>query len=153
MNFTTNKPANEQVKKDNKEDKKPSKTREKLDRLMKLAEAMQSNLDRLPFAPHFNFSTKKAYSGKNEFYLEIEKSEKGYTSNFWIGYHQLKELGGHIKKGSEGCPVTVYSEYKKKEKNESGQEAETTNRFFRVYNVFNMDCVEIPEQQADEAAA
>ena len=58
-----------------------------------------------------NFSTKKSYSGFNQFWLNFKMNTKGYKTPYWLGFMQAKKMGGKIKKGEKGSQILYYSRY------------------------------------------
>lgn len=85
------------------------------------------------FGPARNYVSGKPYRGINALIL----GNSGFEYPLFITFLQAKELGGHIKKGSESIPVIYY----KKLLVENGDEVKSIP-FLRYYNVFNIDCVE-----------
>lgn len=52
-----------------------------------------------------NYLTKLAYQGKNVYFLEERRKEKGYKSNEWITFLQAKSCKKLIKKGEKGVGI------------------------------------------------
>lgn len=97
--------------------------------------------------PH-NPITKTVYKGLNSFTLDITKDEMNYSSNSWLTFNQIKELGGYVKRGSKSMPISFFTTTKKvKEFDEiTGEEIEVTKKLdtpvFKKASVFNIDQVE-----------
>ena len=54
-----------------------------------------------------NYLTKKEYNGVNLLSLWVTGMQSGFTGNYWIGFRQANQLGGHVKKGEKGTPITI----------------------------------------------
>ena len=52
-----------------------------------------------------SMSTGKAYRGINVWMLALTAMDEGFTSPWWGTFHKIKELGGHLRKGSHGTKV------------------------------------------------
>jgi hypothetical protein len=48
-----------------------------------------------------NWATGRHYKGRN---IDILQSA-GFTSHYWLGFHQAKKLGGHVVKGQKGTKI------------------------------------------------
>lgn len=105
-------------------------------------------------APYRNFVTGKAYSFLNCLLL----GEPGEYASF----SQIKERGGHIKKGSTSKIVIFWGEFIPKEKKEEAKRLEEQGesidhlkvRFPKYYRVYNMKDVEgvVRKSEADQPA-
>ena len=94
-----------------------------------------------------NLVSGKCYRGINAFLLPCA----GYTSPYWLTFKQAKALGGHVRKGEQGCPV-VFWNWVDRENAESG-EAERIP-FVRYYTSFNLEqCDGIPAEKIPAAEA
>jgi antirestriction protein ArdC len=60
-----------------------------------------------PFNSSFpsNYSNKAHYQGINILNLWNIAEEKGYSSNSWVTYNQVKALNAHVKAGEKASPV------------------------------------------------
>lgn len=86
-----------------------------------------------------NYLTKREYNGVNLISLWLEAKAKGYTANYWMGFKQASSLGGKVKKGERGTPITVCCPHKKKvTNNRTGEEEEKTFGYFKTDYVFNV---------------
>lgn len=85
------------------------------------------------FGPARNYVSGKPYRGINALIL----GNAGFEYPLFMTFLQAKELGGHIRKGSESIPVIYY----KKLQIENGEEVKSIP-FLRYYSVFNIACVE-----------
>lgn len=95
-----------------------------------------------PFNSSFpmNYATKSTYSGLNIFNLWGIAEEKNYSSNYWMTYNQIKNLGGSVKKDEKASPVFFFKPIEFKETDEATNE-ETTKKIpmLKIYSVFNID--------------
>ena len=89
-----------------------------------------------------NYKTAKQYNGINTIVLWLENIIKGYTSHYWLGYGQAKQLNGNVKKGERATKIIVYCETKKEAKKESDGKDVAITHFFRTESVFNLDQIE-----------
>lgn len=98
------------------------------------------------FGPARNYVTNKRYRGINAILLNHTKSE--YP--LFVTFNQIKELGGHIRKGSRGHFVVFWKKLYYGEEGridvrklrEYATEDVKTVPYLRYYYVFNIDCVE-----------
>lgn len=98
-----------------------------------------------PWKSHMptNMISKKEYRGLNVFMLSLTD----YSSNYWMTFKQVNQLGGKIKKGEKGYPV-VYWKYNEYTKEVDGENVTRKAPLFRYYLVFNLDQTEnIPEKK------
>jgi len=86
-----------------------------------------------------NLKTKKRYNGVNVLLLGLCAD---FSSPYWATFRQVKQLGGHVKKGSKGTQI-VYWNWTSKEIEVDGKDGtETVEKkypFLKVYTVFNAD--------------
>ena len=97
-----------------------------------------------------NYVTRKPYSLLNQMLLGREGE--------WLTFHQLKELGGSIKKGAKSGIVVFYSpfSYIKKEVKEDGTEVDKVKMIplLKYYNVFHVsDCTGIESKLGEDTSA
>ena len=80
------------------------------------------------------------YKGGNIFNLFFCQIERGFKSNKWLTFNQVKKLNGHVKKGAKSEVVYYWSFYKKSVKIEmTGKEELQELPFFKTYRVFNLE--------------
>lgn len=89
-----------------------------------------------------NYGSKRAYTGFNQFLLQSEAREKGYTSPYWATFAQISKDGGHIKKDSKSTQVVFWKVQEYEKESESGESETKQSLFMRFYNVFNLDQVD-----------
>jgi|SRR5579863_247972 len=83
-----------------------------------------------------NGKTKRPYDGVNFFLLQMS----GFSSNYWLTYNQITEMGGTVKKGEHATQVVFWKMnlYKDVDK-KTGEETVKKVPFLKYYNVFNVD--------------
>lgn len=82
--------------------------------------------------------SKLAYKGNNSLLLDTVKIAKGYKSNCWLTFNQIKDLGGIIKKGSKATPIVFYSKVPKNSYKDDEKEQQYTF-ILKKYSVFNIE--------------
>ena len=82
-----------------------------------------------------NLISGREYHGVNIFLL----SSMDYDSPYWLTWHQLKRLGGYVRKGAKACPVVFWKRYDREtdEVDEDGNLVVKTRAFLRYFSVFN----------------
>ncbi len=83
-----------------------------------------------------NYLTKRPYNGVNLLSLWVTGMKQGYTGNYWIGFRQANQLGGKVRKGEKGTPITICCPIKPKddEKDEQIRNYYKTDYVFNVYS-------------------
>lgn len=98
-----------------------------------------------------NYATGRSYNGLNIWTLLGTMELKGYSDNRWMTFAQAKKLGGFVRKGEKSTPVIYMSPIiKKKIDEKTGEETEYkiwTSRIYRVFNVAQIDGIDIEPQQ------
>jgi len=90
-----------------------------------------------------NLVSKHDYKGINVFLLACQ----GYASPFWLSFKQVKEMGGHVKKGEKATMVIFWKQLDIKEVKEEGEVIKKVP-CVRYYNVFNVEQAEgIPKEK------
>jgi len=64
------------------------------------------------------------YRGINVLLLWCEADERGFGCNRWMTYRQAKTLGGHVRKGQQGCPVVFADRITKTVEADDGEQEE-----------------------------
>ena len=54
---------------------------------------------------HTNLLIKRVYGLSNQFILRT----RAFSSPYWVGFEQAKELGGHVKKGEKSTPIIKWN--------------------------------------------
>ena len=105
-----------------------------------------------PFNSSFpqNYKTNTSYNGLNIMNLWMEAEERGYRTNYWLTFNQVKELKGQVKKGERSTPIFFFKPIKKLvEDEETGEREEKTIPILKMYYVFNIEqtTLEVPAQE------
>ena len=80
-----------------------------------------------------NYLTKREYNGLNLLSLWITAKQSGFTGNFWVGFRQANQLGGHVKRGEKGTPITICCPIKSKDEDD-----DTIYNYYKTEYVFNL---------------
>lgn len=91
-----------------------------------------------------NLSSKKPYRGINVLLLWASAMSAGYQSSDWVTFNQAKKAGGCVRKGESSSLVTFFKLAKRKNK-EGDEETVPILRYYRVFNVEQVDGLKIPE--------
>ncbi|MGQ7868703.1 ArdC family protein [Sunxiuqinia sp. sy24] len=97
-----------------------------------------------------NLVYQKPYRGFNFWFL-LTVADK-YQSPFFLTFRQVKQLGGHVRKGEKGYPVVFWKMLEHEQKDGSLEQVP----FLRYYTVFNLNQTEgvdetkIPESDAHD---
>ena len=94
-----------------------------------------------PFVPYNPF-THRHYRGINYLKLMMLGHIKGYSSNCWFTFNQIRQNGGMVNKGEKGTKIFFY-QIKEKENKDGDLE---TFPVFKAYTVFNQDQAEWLEE-------
>lgn len=93
-----------------------------------------------------NFSTGTEYAGINIPNLWMEAEERGYTTNEWATFKQIKALKGTINKGEKATTIFFFKPTKIEEVDQTtGEEVEKTIPILKTYLVFNKDQTSLKE--------
>lgn len=93
--------------------------------------------------PPTNFKSKKPYRGINYFLTSFQS----YSSPYWLTFKQMTELGGKLK-GEQDYTMVVYFnmlESKTKFKKNGDAEKFPMLKYYRVYNMEQIEGIEVPE--------
>lgn len=99
-----------------------------------------------------SMSTGRAYRGVNRFLLAIVAEDRGYATQWWGTFNQIKKLGGHVRKGEKSTQVILWNvSVKDVEVSDPETGEKTTEKrklfFLRTFNVFNAaQCDGLPEK-------
>ena len=90
-----------------------------------------------------NYVSQKAYIGKNQAELLVEKESKGYNSDFWLTFIQAREKGLKIKKGAKGVHIFKgFESFTEMKKVNGKDKMVTASRPLGFACVFNLDLTE-----------
>lgn len=105
-----------------------------------------------------NALSQRHYRGINTLLLGMEYQARGYSSNRWLTFLQVKQLDGRIRKGEHASSI-VFFEMRHLQKDSSNTDksqdtAQTLSLpFMKVFNVLNLDQVEDLPVTLSEAPA
>jgi len=84
----------------------------------------------------------KAYRGGNRAVLQFKTTLKGYTSNQWATFNQIRKVGGCVKKGEKGTAIAFYKIFKKTDEATGLERDAFMIRYYTVFN-YNQTNIEI----------
>jgi antirestriction protein ArdC len=91
-----------------------------------------------------NLVTQKKYRGLNVFTL----ASQGFSSRFWLTFHQAAKLGGRIRKGEKSSPVIFWNIGDGRETTAQDGTKETSRplllRYYSVFNLSQAEGIDIP---------
>jgi len=82
------------------------------------------------------------YKGVNVLMLWMAAELQGFAGPIWMTFHQAKELGAGVEKGSKGSLVVYADRIRKTETGDDGEETERDIYFMKGYTVFNVEQIE-----------
>ncbi len=87
-----------------------------------------------------NASSNRQYNGINVWLLSITAEAKGYDSNLWATFNQVKyQLGGFVRRGEHGTRIVYWNVVKEMATDPiTGEEEEQKRVFARTFTVFNI---------------
>ena len=85
----------------------------------------------------------KPYRGINSLILGLVQMTEGYETALWGTYKQAQALGGNVRKGEKGTPVVLWKPVEKVN-DEGEKETFMLMRYFTVFNIAQMDNIEVP---------
>lgn len=89
-----------------------------------------------------NFKTGQAYNGMNTLMLWLGNLKHGYTSHYWLGFGQAKQLNGNVKKGEKATRIIAGITKKKETKDEGNDMENVITHFLGLNTFFNLDQIE-----------
>ena len=90
-----------------------------------------------------NFATNRPYSGINVVLLWSAQQEGQYPTGQWLTFKQAAELGGNVRKGERGTPITYFGRVERKNENDE----DVKFGFWKSFTVFNVaQCENLPER-------
>ncbi len=87
-----------------------------------------------------NLFSQRSYRGINIWLL----TAMGYASPFWATFHQVKAVGGSVRKGERGVPVVFWKVYLRDDPETGEAEKHFVLRQYTVFNAAQLDGVAIP---------
>lgn len=96
-----------------------------------------------------NAKSGKLYRGVNVFILHTKGIMNGYSSPLWMSYKQATQLGGKVKSGEKGTPVTFWKPFEiADETAKSGKKRIMMIRYYNVFNYEQTEGVKLPKKMA-----
>jgi antirestriction protein ArdC len=100
--------------------------------------------------------TGQPYRGINWLMLASEQEGRGFESCQWMTFKQAKDLGGAVRKGEHGTPITFAKPINNDANDAEASDGDTKARggcILRGYYVFNVDQIDgLPAKYATSAA-
>jgi len=92
------------------------------------------------------------YRGINVLWLWMAAETGGFSSPFWLTYHQAQLQGGQVRKGERGTIAVFYKSYSKSvEDLQTGEAHEEARRVLKSFVVFNASQIDgLPERYAPQ---
>jgi antirestriction protein ArdC len=87
-------------------------------------------------------ATGQPYKGVNVLMLWMAAELQGFAAPIWMTFHQARELGAGVKKGSKGSLVVYADRIRTTETGDDGEETERDIYFMKGYTVFNVEQIE-----------
>lgn len=107
-----------------------------------------------------NHDTGKTYQGINALLLNIALVTRGYKSNEWATFKQIKKNGGFLKTGSKSVEIIYYTTLEKCsckryncQEEESAEHVKRDSFVLKYYHVFNIEDTDLkPRHEIKEKA-
>jgi antirestriction protein ArdC len=99
---------------------------------------------------HRNATTDRPYSGINVILLTLTAFERGYGDPRWLTFKQAQAAGGNVRKGERGTQVVYWNRVKVEDKATGEDKMIPLLKVFTVFNVAQVDGLELAP--ADAAA-
>lgn len=96
-----------------------------------------------------NFITKRPYRGINALLLSMMP----YSSPFWMTFNQAKAKGGSVRKGEKSTMVVFWKIIEKDQKDSDEKKKIFFLRYYRVFNLEQIDGIEVPALPESKSAA
>lgn len=94
------------------------------------------------------------YRGINVLWLWMAAETGGFSSPFWLTYHQAQLQGGQVRKGERGTAAVFYKSYSKTVEDQvTGEAHNEARRVLKSFIVFNASQIDgLPERYIPPAA-
>lgn len=90
--------------------------------------------------PH-NFKSGKNYNGLNMFLLYSQS----WSTPYFLTFKQVKEMGGNVRKGEKGTPITYFNWVNIKDKKDADKTRQVPLlKYYTVFNAEQIDGIEFP---------
>ena len=97
---------------------------------------------------HLPMSKNGYYSGINLFTLLSEQVRQGYSSNKWMTFNQIKELGASVRKGQKATGVVFFTMKEVEDEKKPGVMKKIP--LLRNYSVFNLNQTDMTDERQAE---
>lgn len=106
-----------------------------------------------------NPKAQTVYKGVNVLMLDTKSIMNNFKSNSWLTFNQVKELGGHVNKGSsqvnvfflhKGKSDEEINEIQKNKKLDPKEIQALKSSIFKCYGVFNIDDIDFKDKKLPE---
>jgi antirestriction protein ArdC len=88
-----------------------------------------------------NLISQKEYRGVNVWLTSMQ----GFESKYWLTFNQCNKLGGKIKKGEKGTPITFWSVGKESLNPKTGKVSKPFMlKYFTVFNLTQTEGIDLP---------
>lgn len=99
----------------------------------------------LPNGMPKNLISQRPYTGINTMLL----NSLDFSKNYFLTWHQLQEIGGHIKRGEKGSFI-VFQSKNEKEVQKNGEITIEKRSILRYYYVYNVEqCLNLPRKYTE----
>ncbi|MBD1576970.1 DUF1738 domain-containing protein [Vibrio sp. S11_S32] len=151
-----------QSKSDNSKSKKKKATKEKTDFYQVVTDSIIASLEKgvKPWAcpwdtsscneMPYNFKSGIQYSGINILLLWGSATDQGFKKSAWLTYKQAQEMGAQVRKGEKGTTIIFYKTYAKEDKQTGEEKTLPVLKTFTVFNIEQMDSIDIKETEIIE---
>ena len=95
----------------------------------------------------YNLVSGKSYRGMNSFYLGALACARGYDHNAWATFTQWSDKGAKVRKGEKASDIFFFSMIEKDNKETGKKERFGMWRYFKVFNVAQVEGYEMPNQE------
>lgn len=95
-----------------------------------------------------NLVTGKRYRGANVLVLR----SAGFESPYWLTYKQAQNLGGFVKRGEQGCPITFWNQIEAP-KEDGTEEKKVVLQHKAVFNIAQVEGVDAPSVSTESTFA
>lgn len=99
-----------------------------------------------------NLKSKREYRGINPILLMIHGMKTNTHSPYYLTFNQVQEMGGNVKKDSKSAIVVFWKWHELKKENEK-TETVPVLRYYRVFNLDQIEGINAPEIKGLENAA
>lgn len=104
-------------------------------------------------ARHANPVSGTIYRGINPLLLEITAMDRGYSDRRWLTFKQARTLGGCVRKGEEGTTIVFWKRVSITDKETDERKSVPMLRHYTVFNVEQVDGLELPAIDESEYVA